>query len=256
MADLSFLTPVIVTVVVILLIFLAIFIAVKLIKHKVNRVTRRYLGMSASQAASFISKGLKDEATLPKPITTLEAVYMPRIQRDFPEMGYENMAALAKTTLVDYLNAIEADRPSALNAPSEKLRSQLENVLNDNQSRGMREYFDDIKIHKAGISAYNNSAKEASAVFEIAVGYLHYFVRSGSVCGGSKTTPEQAAYKVILTYSQEAAEEETAVFASNCPNCGAPVSASGGSKKCLYCGCGITEISQRVWVVTEIKKFG
>ena len=36
-----------------------------------------------------------------------------------------------------------------------------------------------------------------------------------------------------------------------CPNCGAPIDASAKGKKCPYCGSGITEIADRVWLVND-----
>ena len=64
------LAPIITTLVVIAIIFIAIFILVMFIKHKINSATRKYLGMNFQQTADLIGRGLREETTPPKPISS------------------------------------------------------------------------------------------------------------------------------------------------------------------------------------------
>lgn len=246
---------VIITILVVILIIIAVIaIAVVAIKSKINSVSREYLGMNSSEAMKMIGDGLKNEAFLPKPISALNSVYVPKIQRDFPEIGYTGMEAIAHNGLLSCLNAIEAKSVISLEKCSQRLYGQVENIVKDNESRGISVFYDDVKIHKSGISAYKNTNKEAQADFEISMQYIYYAVKDSKVVDGSKEKPTQVVYKVILTYNQEEyLESSSVVFSSNCPNCGAPVSAIGGEKCCPYCGSGLREIADRVWQMSAFK---
>ena len=84
-----------------------IVIVVLTVISKTKKITNDYLGMTPGQTMDLISKGIREEVTTPKAITELSAVYTPKIQRDFPEMGYGGMEALARNALIASFNAIE-----------------------------------------------------------------------------------------------------------------------------------------------------
>lgn len=235
-------------------------IIIFIIVRKIRRFTQSALGMSPSQAADLISDGLKSEITTPKPITSLSAVYAPQIERDFPQVGYHGMDTLARNTLVAVLNAIESKSTAGLSADkcSPALISKIDNIISDLNSRNASEKYDNIKIHKSGISAYSNKSSEAVATFEISLQYNFSKTENGKVIKNTNANNSeglvQAAYKVMLTYNQHLHEETTSVvFSSNCPNCGAPIDARNGV--CQYCGAGITEIADRIWQVNDYNLF-
>ncbi len=114
-----------------------------------------------------------------------------------------------------------------------------------------KEIFNNIKIHRCGIANYQNRSKEATARFEISLQY-EYAKVSEEKADSAKPALMQTAYSVTLAYKQDLHEQTTSiVFSSNCPNCGAPIDASAKGKKCPYCGSGITEIADRIWLVND-----
>ena len=197
-------------------------IIVLVIVSKVRSASQKYLGMSPSQAMEMINKGVKEEATTPKGITALSEMYGPAITRDFPEIGYKGMEVKARNAIVAILNA-----------------------------NNEKEIFNNIKIHRCGIANYQNKSKEATARFEISLQY-EYAKVSEEKADSAKPALMQTAYSVTLAYKQDLHEQTTSiVFSSNCPNCGAPIDASAKGKKCPYCGSGITEIADRIWLVND-----
>lgn len=236
-------------------ILLVIAIVVLVIKAKINSLTHQYLGKSAGETARFLADGLKNETTLPKSITNMTAVFKPAIERDFPELGFDGMIRMAENGLISILNTIESENIGQLDAKaSDKLKKQVDNIISDNQSISTKHCFDNVKIHKTGVARYNNSGKSAVADFEISMQCNEYTICDDKVKSGSKDELTQAVYKVTLAYNQEQYLETTSILhGSNCPNCGAPVSAIGNDKCCPYCGTGLTEISDRVWQIDSFK---
>lgn len=238
------------------IILLVIAAVIFTIKRKINSFTRRYLNMGASETAKFLADGIKNETTLPKPITNLTEVYRPQIERDFPQVGFNGMLSMVHNGLNSILNAIEAQDVNLLDEnASQKLKNQVQAQINDDMSMNVVHHFDNVKIHKSGVSRYSKSAVSATADFEIAFQCNNYEVTpDGKVKNGSKTELTQSAYKIVLTYDMNAHEQDSSImFGSTCPNCGAPVSAVGANMVCKYCGTGVTAIEDRIWRIDSFR---
>ncbi len=225
------------------------------IVSKTRKITKDYLGMTPTETMDLISKGIREEVTTPKPITELSAVYTPKIQRDFPEMGYGGMESLARNALIASFNAIEKKSTEGLLeiSCSTALVNKVINIINDLGSKGEEEKYDNVKIHRCGICSYLKKQDEAIVAFEYSLQYEYKKYRMGQLV--SKTDNNglvQAAYRVMLTYNQKIYEQTSnMVYTSNCPNCGAPVDVSNKERECPYCGSGFSVINDRVWQVTD-----
>ena len=216
-------------------------IIVLVIVSKVRSASQKYLGMSPSQAMEMINKGVKEEATTPA------------ITRDFPEIGYKGMEVKARNAIVAILNAIMNKNAESLKASeyTQDLINKVNNRITTLNANNEKEIFNNIKIHRCGIANYQNRSKEATARFEISLQY-EYAKVSEEKADSAKPALMQTAYSVTLAYKQDLHEQTTSiVFSSNCPNCGAPIDASAKGKKCPYCGSGITEIADRIWLVND-----
>ena len=228
-------------------------IIVLVIVAKIRNATQKYLGMSPSQAMELVNKGMKEETTTPKGITALSEMYGPAITRDFPEIGYNGMEVKARNAIVAILNAIMNKNTGSLKADeyTQDLINKVNNRITTLNANNEKEIFNNIKIHRCGIASYQNRSKEATARFEISLQY-EYAKVSEDKADTAKPALMQTAYSVTLAYKQDLHEQTTSiVFSSNCPNCGAPIDASAKGKKCPYCGSGITEIADRIWLVND-----
>lgn len=238
------------------IILLVIAAVIFIIKRKINSFTRRYLNMGASETVKFLADGIKNESKLPQPITNLSEIYRPQIARDFPEVGFNGMVSIARNGLNSILNSIEAQDITLLDEnASQKLKNQVQAAIDDDCSMQSVHHFDNVKIHKIGVSRYSKGMNSATADFEVSFQSNNYVENSeGKITAGSKTELTQSAYKIVLTYDMNVHEQDASImFASTCPNCGAPVSAMGANKVCKYCGTGITEIEDRVWRIDSFK---
>lgn len=239
---------IITTLIVIGIIALAIFILVSVIKQKLNSVTRKYLNMGLSETADFISKGLKEEATTPRAISNLSAVYKPKLLRDFPEINYEQFEEMAKSSFKSVLDSIEAEDVSLLIKASDSLTQNVSHIITDNMSKGVRECFDDLKIHRMSVSDYKNTSETAQVTFEISFQCLHYFEGKKEKDKALK----QLAGRISLICGTELKDDNnSSVFTDNCPNCGAPIRSAKGETVCSYCGTGVTQVIDKIWLANS-----
>lgn len=244
-----------------LIIFLAVFlgiiaiavIAVLVIKHKLNNLTRSYLGKSVGETAKMLSDGFKNECMLPYSVPKLTPLYKPKIERDFPEMSYEQMESMAKNGIADILNAIESGHPENVANSSIRLQNQIRGIAEDSRSKNEVVHYDDIKIHSAGVESYSSSSEAASAVFQVALQSYSYVTQDGKITAGFNDKPTQNLFSVTLAHNQDLSETNIESYIeANCPNCGAPVPASG-TRECPYCGTGLVAVVDRIWQIDSFK---
>ncbi len=241
--------PIITTLIVIGIIVLAIVIGVAVIRHKLNQVTRKYLNKSLSEVGDAIKEGLNDDSQPPRKISAMTSIHQPKFSKDFPETSYSQIESMARNSLMGYLNAVENCDTAKLYKPSVNLRNQAIKRISDNSSKEKPEHFDQVKIHKTALANYIKTDGSVDAVFEISFECYHYFDESEKL-----NAPNQLACSVVMNYGRaEGDDSNEAVFAHNCPNCGAPVSAIAGNKVCEFCGSGFTEVDTMVWLADSIK---
>ena len=235
------------TLIIVAIVVIGVLVVIAVVKHRLSSVTHKYLGMGLDETARLISDGLREEASTPKAISNMSAVYKPKLMRDFPQMTYEQFETLAKAVLLSTLGAIENESTDGLENTTRGYAAAVQSVISDNRGRGVTEYFDDIKIHRLSIADYSSAADSAKAVFEISFQCRHYFSDTPEK---SKDAVSQFAAKIILVYSRESFEDsDNAIFSHNCPNCGAPLYGVGENTVCKYCGSGFTEKDvTKVWL--------
>ncbi|MGN0596461.1 MAG: hypothetical protein ACI4J1_03930, partial [Ruminiclostridium sp.] len=61
----------------ILAIIITVVVIVLVVKSKLERITRSTLNMGLGETANMLMNGIKEEATLPKAISNMTAVYKP-----------------------------------------------------------------------------------------------------------------------------------------------------------------------------------
>ncbi len=233
---------------------LAVVILVLVIKNKLSGITRNYLGMGLSETAKLLSDGLADECRLPFSVPKLVPLYKPKIERDFPEMGYDKMETMVRNGIVDILNTLEGgENADDLAHSSVRLRDQVNGIIRDVRSKGEKLHYDDIKIHNVGIESYRSDENSASAVFQAAAESRYYVTKNGQTVSGIREKPTQQLFSLTLAHNQDISEERDGFYLeANCPNCGAPIP-SVGAKECPYCGSGVVHAVDKIWQIDSFK---
>ena len=219
---------------------------------------------SAVFGVKSLKKGLEQQADVlaetPKSVAGMTKIYLPQIEKDFPEFNWMEFRQKADNMLKQVLAAIDGNDITGLSESSPELRDQIRLHIEDLQRRGLREHYSAVRIHLTEISHYIRQQGLCVIRLQSAVEYYHS-VENGDpgqksdLLEGSRERLEQTKYETELVYIQDARlmKEKSSAMSLTCPQCGAPVTRLG-SKFCEYCGCGVTPVNIHVWSIHKVNK--
>lgn len=259
------------TAIILLLVLAILIIAIVIIakvSKKVRAVSRK--AQQVSNSVKQVSKavygtedvveGFKrqqfEQSLTPRSISNMTSVYLPKIQKDFPEFHYDEMRERAKNVLTSYLYSIDEADPSKLSEGNEDLKNALQMHLNLLKDRDYEEHYERMKIHKCEMSNYVKKDGRCTITFQASIQYYYYITQNDQIKTGRKDQLNQAKYEIELVYIQDrdlARESGDSALGITCPNCAAPIS-NLGAKHCIYCGSPIVEFNIHAWSFSAVKK--
>lgn len=193
----------------------------------------------------------------PRSLQAMTPIYIPKIEKDFPEFDYSAYKRKCESVLRSYFNAIEDKNADLLREEvSENLKNSVRSIVYDLESKNYRQYYDNITIHQTEISRYIKNGSTVTIVFVSSVGYVAYCEDgNGKIIFGEKESKTQTIYETELVYVQDVQKIATSdsALGINCPNCGAPVT-NLGNKFCEYCGAGLKEVNIRAWKFHSVRE--
>lgn len=194
-----------------------------------------------------INKQADELATTPKSVSGMTRIFEPQIQRDFPDFNLVQFKNKAENMLKSALKAVDAQDATLLTEPSEELKKQVESQILTNQSEGVKEVYEQVRIHRTEITNYEKRQGKCIITFQSAVEHIHYKIRDGKVISGDEQRLTQTKYNTEVMYIQDEklAKIDNAV-GTTCPNCGAPITKLG-AMYCEYCGLAVTPVNLKVW---------
>lgn len=231
-----------------------VFYAYRTIKKKVEKFSR--IAFGTASLVEGLEKTREEYATTPKSVSSLTAVYLPRIMKDFPHFHYDEMKERAENVAISYLRGLDAEDSNQLTEGLHELKEQLFMQITMNQSKGIKVHYDLIKVHKVEINQYRKQNGRCSIVFQLAVESNYFKEQSGRVIAGDKNRKTQSRYNVECVYIQDRDFVENLHDASmglNCPNCGAAIT-NLGAKVCAYCGTPVIEFNIHSWNFSDVKE--
>ena len=183
----------------------------------------------------------------PKSVASMTRIFAPQISKDFPGINLEQFEARAQQQLVAALQAISAGDMGSIARASDELKEQVSRQIEGNRAAGVRETYEQIRIHQTEISNYQKKGGTCVITFQSAVEHYHYKEKADKIIWGYKDRKIQTKYNMELLYVQDAAQQtEGNAFGLNCPNCGAPMKGLG-QQICEYCGSPVVPVDTRVW---------
>lgn len=192
--------------------------------------------------------------TTPKSVNAMTSVYLPRIEKDFPEFSYSEFKVKAENMMKSAFNAISTEDITRLINASGDLTAQINNRIESNRLNHLDENYSDIQIHRTEIKNYSKASGNCVITLQSSVGYIHSVTDyHGNVIKGDRDNMFQTRYDIDLMYIQdvEKLEQGDTLLSNNCPNCGAPIKTLG-VKTCPYCGSGVAEINVRTWSINRL----
>ncbi len=237
--------------IVILVLVIGAGISVFYIQQKLKRISRAAFGTDS------LIEGIKKQEELaaerPKSVSGMTKLCLPRIIKDFPEFSYEEFLQKSENQLKEALAAVENQDMACLKNPSPDLKNQIRLWIEDDKRQGIREKFQNIRIHQSAISRYEKAAGCCTVVFQSAVEYR--YARWKKEEKEPELKKKQTRYDMEWVYVQDVEKlpEKMKAFGVNCPNCGAPLK-NLGAKFCEYCGLAMETINIRAWSLHNIEE--
>lgn len=235
-------------------ILVSIATGVIIIRQKIRKFSKTVFGTES------IAEGLRNQQTeaanTPKSVASMTKIYLPHIQRDFPEFSYQQFKAKVENMLKSAFIAITNENPDRLVNASDELKKSVKLIIDSNKEQGKKEVYEDITIYQTEITKYTKIAGTCVITLQSAVGHLHYIKQNGKVIAGSTEFREQCKYNTDIIYIQDVnklTSDKMSSIGTNCPNCGAPIT-NLGSKFCEYCGTGVRVININVWTINKYQK--
>lgn len=224
------------------------------IKNKVTKFSRDLFGTDS--LVEGINRQADIAAETPKSVSGMTRLMEPQIMRDFPDFSWEEFKHRAENMLTSALLAITNGDVTTIQNASDAVKDQIRNRIEDNEAAGIREVYEQIKIHQTEISNYHKEKGACVITIQSAVEYFYSKVRDGEVIGGSKERKTQTKYNTELIYIQDSDIAEFGnALGMTCPNCGAPIK-SLGDMHCEYCGTKVTPVNTKVWSLHKIYEVG
>jgi len=206
--------------------------------------------------AKALKEGLyeapEEIAKIPKSVSGMTSVCIPKITRDFPDFNWYEFKSKAENMLKTALMAISAEDISLLEDASVDLRNQISLIIANNRDLRQKETYKDITIHKTEIRDYTKKGGNCIITLQTAVGAYHYITKAGGLVSGSEELMDQKRFNIELVYIQDIDQIGTSgnSLSLTCSRCGAPIKTLG-EKVCPYCGCAVEAINTHVWSLNK-----
>lgn len=225
----------------------AVWLLYRQIRNTLRKFSREAFGTDSLMEGISLQKDLL--ADTPKSVSGMTTVYLPQIQKDFPEFSLPEYIHKAENLLRNVLAALESQDIHLLYTESTDLKNQVALLIEDQVRQGIRERYRDIQIYQTEVYRYEKSKGCCTIGLQSAVSYLYWKENRDTEIGNPENSKKiQTLYDVDLMYIQDASllPPGTTAIAATCPHCGAPVT-NLGDKFCEYCGSGVETVNVRVW---------
>ena len=226
------------------------------VKTKLSSLSRKMFGTDS--LLDGINEQKRNQSESPKSVHAMTSVYLPLIQKDFPEFDYELYKNKAESVLRGYFAAISTKNVNALTEEcSPNLKNSVQSIIEELNVRNVNHIISETVIHDTQIARYIKNGSTVTILFNSAVGQYSYLedIDTGKIVVGDSQNKRQTIYDVGLVYVQDASKmsNQAGAMGVNCPNCGAPIT-NLGNKFCKFCGTAITEVNLRSWKFDSVKE--
>lgn len=208
-------------------------------------VIRKVTGIFQTSAKS---QQLREEEQ-PKSLSAMTSIYLPEIEKDFPDFNYFEFKNVVHNTLYSAFLAIDTKDLKKLVQCSQRLQETIELEIENDSNSNIERHYQEIQIHETEISKYTKQNGRCIISLQSSVGYRNWTEKDGELILGNREHKKQTRFNSELIYIQDqelVSEFSENLMGNNCPNCGGTISTLG-EKVCQYCGSAIQEIHLKVW---------
>lgn len=142
------------------------------VKNKVRKFSQDLFGTD-----SLVEGWKKQEEELsvtPCSVSGMTRLLEPQIQRDFPEFNWVQFKNKAEDALKLSLMAISAHSIGRAESLSEALKEEVAARIEQNQTAGVNEVYERIRVHQTEIARYEKQKGKCIITLQSAVEHIHY----------------------------------------------------------------------------------
>ena len=226
------------------------------IKYRLQRFSKEAFGTKDFAKAM---KDIERSTESARSVHGMTDIYLPLIQKDFPDFDYDVFKGRVEGVLKSYFAAITAKDDGLLSPDcSQSIRNTVIGLIHELEAKDYVHEHREVTVHQMEIARYLKNGPTVTILFNAAVGMYDYVTDAdGKVVMGNSEKKSQKLFDVALVYAQDpdkmSVSSMTTAMGVNCPNCGAPIT-NLGQKYCNYCGTGIREINVRSWSFEYIQE--
>ena len=229
--------PLIIILILILLIIIVFIFSYIYLKNKIEDFSQKVFG------SSNIIEGFKrqelDLQNIPKSVSSLDSVVIPKILEDFPELDINELKSMVEEAVLLYFKSLDNGEVKINNGTEcllAKINSEIESLSLSN------ERYSDVRFHKTVINSYKKSRGVCVITVQSSLEYIKK---------GEDIIKVQDRFNTELIYVYDNMQNEELGVSLNCKNCGAPIK-SLGNKLCPYCGTGVVINLKKAWKIDKI----
>lgn len=193
--------------------------------------TWRKVGAPLSEIAYMLRLAKDQPRTVePKTVFGATSIYLPQVERDFPDFHNHEAIAAVKTLIYEYLGI----RYEGKDGFSKAVTSPGLITMVDKQPGHT---VTDESVHQVAMSRYVQTKEYATITYQASVGY--------------KLDGEPVEERYAVEYTLKLSDNDIPSKTLICPQCGGEYE-STRQTKCPYCGTGIVRDTYMSWQFTSI----
>lgn len=197
---------------------------------RVTKVSKQYNGNVPKEIIDAFEQGFEPQK---KTVGGATNVYLPIIQKDFPEYHNSNAESDIKSVMRDYIRCIHSGKTTfeskSINA------NVVSNIIPKENGK-----VTNLVFHQIAIYNYQKTLDYATVVYRISFGYK------------LNDTPIETRYEIH--YTLQLREQGVASKSLRCTNCNAPLDEITHMTVCPYCEAKIVRDTILNWVVSDIRE--
>ena len=213
------------------------------IKRKLQNLSNKYLG--GYNIKEVIEEARIEDEEVPKSLSGMDSIYLDQIRRDFPDVNVNELKRMCEKEILNTYRAIE--NKDTRNINNEKIKSFVKSKIDDLGNENIK--YNDLTIHRTVIAKYEKNQGIATIYFATS---FQYIVEKSD--GSTKKVQDRVKCEYIYVIDSSKVQSDINVLGISCPNCGSPIT-SLGEKSCSYCGSGVVDIVNKVWIINDLVQY-
>lgn len=236
-------------------ILVAISIVVGIVYSKIKSAVGSANMQSLKYAMKEAKNAEKAEYSREKSVKGMTNVLEDEILYDFHDFNKDFLFSTCQSNLTKIFNCLESKDVSKIQNDDNftYLKDYISEQVEDMNSNGIYEKFDNIHFYRHAISSYQK--KQGKATIKVSSTLSYYYATNRKDKKAFPDVPKQTRYTSEFVYicDESKLDDDSLTFSIHCPNCGAPLKHLKDNR-CEYCSSYVEKIDFKIWKMASYKE--